>query len=63
MLKNLHPAWAALVTVAVGITVGVVIRLFYDLSWAWILAACALSAAGAAWQSWRGRQAAAQASP
>lgn len=63
MLKNLHPAWAALVTVAVGILVGVVIRLFYDLSWAWILAACALSAAGAAWQAWRGRRAVTQASP
>ena len=43
MLKTLHPLWVALLTVVVGLATGLVVRIFVDLSWGWIVAAVAFS--------------------
>lgn len=60
-MKNLHPAWAALLAVAVGLLTGLVLSLFVsDISWGWVLVACVLCGAKAMRDNWRDRRAAAQ---
>lgn len=56
MLKTLHPLWVALLTVVVGLATGLVVRIFVDLSWGWIVAAVAFSAAVAVVRTLRERR-------
>lgn len=56
MLKTLHPLWVALLTVVVGLATGLVVRIFVDLSWVWIVAAVAFSAAVAVVRTLRERR-------
>lgn len=58
MLKNLHLAWIALITVGVAALTGLVISLFADpVHWGWILVASALTFGVEVWKRRRRQRA------